>query len=218
MPSREESRAAGGGKLFILSGPSCVGKTTLVTGFIRHHPDAPLHRVVTCTTRPRRPGEVDGEDYHFLSAEDFEQKIRNNAFLEFTRVYGTHLYGTRVDSVLPFLEKWHLFLTIDVQGTRSVFESQERFPALAGRCVSIFLKPDGLETLKRRLEKRKDPVDEIARRLESADRELGCAGDYHYIIPGRTIEENEAALLAIYQQATGAPACASPAGGPGEFS
>ncbi|MDR0728476.1 MAG: hypothetical protein LBF21_02625 [Puniceicoccales bacterium] len=204
----------GTGKLFIISGPSCVGKTTLVTGFFRHHPDYPLRRVVTCTTRPRRPGEVDGQDYHFLSMEDFERKIRQDAFLEFTPVYGTHLYGTLVESVLPFLDTYHLFLTIDVHGMQAIVNSHARFASLAGRCVSIFLKPDDLKTLRRRLLKRRDSAEEIARRLESADTELSYAEHYHHIIPSGTIEENEAALHAIYRQETGASACASAAAGP----
>ncbi|MDR3143371.1 MAG: hypothetical protein LBT57_00730 [Puniceicoccales bacterium] len=204
------------GKLFIISGPSCVGKTTLVTGFLRHHPDYPLRRVVTCTTRPQRPGEIDGQDYHFLSAENFEQRIRKDEFLEFTPVYGTHLYGTLVESVLPFLDTYHLFLTIDVHGMQAISKSHARFASLGGRCVSIFLKPDDLKTLQHRLQKRRDSAEEIARRLKSADTELSYAEHYHYIVPSGTIEENEAALHAIYRRETGVLACASAVVGPEE--
>jgi guanylate kinase len=204
----EKLSSIGYGKLFIISGPSCVGKTTLVSGFLRHHPEYSLRRIVTCTTRPPRTNEIDGQDYHFLSLEKFEQKIQAGAFLEYTKIYGTHFYGTLADSVIHFLKKEHLFLTIDIQGTQSIFRSYLRFPVLAGRCTSIFLKLDDLKILKQRLQRRKDSIDEIARRIKSASTELNYADHYNYIISSRTIEENEEALHAIYKKETGI--CASP--------
>ncbi|MDR0445362.1 MAG: hypothetical protein LBG98_03740 [Puniceicoccales bacterium] len=198
----EKLRSMDYGKLFIISGPSCVGKTTLISGFLRHHPEYALRRIVTCTTRPPRASEVDSQDYHFLSLKEFEQKVQSGAFLEYTKIYGTHFYGTLADSVIPFLKKEHLFLTIDIQGTRSIFKSYLQFPVLAGRCTSIFLKLDDLKILERRLQGRKDSIDEIARRIESASTELSYADHYNYVISGGTIEENEEALHAIYKKET----------------
>jgi guanylate kinase len=190
-------------KLFIISGPSCVGKTTLVTRFIQHHPEYPLRRIVTCTTRPPRPHEIDGRDYYFLRKEDFEKKIQAGSFLEFTQVYGDHFYGTLIQSVTPTAPTEHLLLILDVHGTRTILQSiPKHFSSLRGHCVSIFLKPKDLEALKQRFKERQEPPDEIARRMEAISTELRYAEHYHYIISSGTIEENEDALDAIYRKET----------------
>jgi guanylate kinase len=197
-------------KLFIISGPSCVGKTTLVANFIQHHPEYPLRRIVTCTTRPPRPHEIDGRDYHFLSKEDFEKKIQAGEFLEFTQVYGDHFYGTLIESITPIAPVEHLLLTVDVHGTHTLLQSiPKHFPALRGYCVSLFLKPKDLETLKQRFKERSEPADEIARRIEAISTEMSYAEHYQYIILTGTMEENEDALDSIYRKET-ENICASP--------
>ncbi|MDR2420041.1 MAG: hypothetical protein LBD40_01850 [Puniceicoccales bacterium] len=197
-------------KLFIISGPSCVGKTTLVTRFIQHHPEYPLRRIVTCTTRPPRSHEIDGRDYHFLRKEDFEKEIQLGSFLEFTQVYGDHFYGTLIRSVASTAPIEHLLLIVDVHGTHILLQSiPEYFPFLQGHCVSLFLKPRDLETLKQRFKERQEPPDEIARRMEAISTEIRYAERYHYIIPSGTIEEDEDALDSIYRKET-KNICASP--------
>jgi guanylate kinase len=197
-------------KLFIISGPSCAGKTTLVANFIQHHSEYPLRRIVTCTTRPPRPHEIDGRDYHFLRKEDFEKKIQAGSFLEFTQVYGDHFYGTLIQSITPAAPLEHLLLTIDVHGAHALLQSiPKHFPSLRGHCVSLFLKPKDLETLKQRFKERQEPADEITRRMEAITTELCYAERYHYIIPGGTMEENEEALDDIYRKET-KNICASP--------
>ena len=173
--------------VFILSGPSGAGKSTLI-----HHAmelDPRLAFSVSHTTRPPRPGEVDGRDYYFVSRETFQKLIAENAFLEWAEVYG-EFYGTSKSEIerLGRMGK-DAVLDIDVQGARQVMVKLER-----ERWVSIFILPPSLETLKQRLFSRgKDSPEQIEHRLRVAQGEIAQAGNYDYQIIngdlGRAIQQ-----------------------------
>jgi guanylate kinase len=163
------------GRVIVVSGPSGSGKTTLV-GRLFERRCGPLVRSVSATTRPPRPGEVDGINYDFLSQEEFARRRERGDFLECHEVYGKgHWYGTLRDAVAPSLAegKW-VILEIDVQGMRAVVQ---QFP----QAVTIFVRPATTAELERRLRQRGTESEEaIRRRLDEARRELAHASHYRY--------------------------------------
>jgi guanylate kinase len=163
------------GKLVILSGPSGVGKTTVLKQLLRWSP-VPLKLSVSATTRPPRPGEVDGVDYCFLTKEEFESHRKRGEFLECFEVFESgHWYGTLLSQVTPSLEAgtW-ILLEIDVQGALSVMS---RYP----EAISIFFRPPSIEVLEQRLRGRHTETERsIERRLEHARGELSKADRYRY--------------------------------------
>jgi guanylate kinase len=162
------------GKLVIISGPSGAGKTTVLKRVFAEAA-VPLVSSVSATTRPPRPGEVDGRDYHFLSEEEFARHRQQGDFLECFQVFGGHWYGTLADEVTPSLEagKW-VVLEIDVQGALSI---ARQFPD----AITIFLRPSSLEELQRRLRGRGTESEEaIQRRLARARDELAQAHRYRH--------------------------------------
>ena len=169
------------GKVFIISGPSGVGKTTVVEGVISSwsNKSHPLERVVTYTTRAARPHEVDGKDYHFITMEEFLLKREQGFFLE-TSTFCGHSYGS-ARSVLEKV-KMSLFsylLILDQEGARAL-KSVEGI-------VLIWLMPPTLDALRDRLEKRaEDSREVIMKRIEKAQREVtqekkDMMYDYHVI-------------------------------------
>ena len=162
------------GRLVAISGPSGVGKTSLVKCVFQRCPR--LIHSVSATTRPPRPGEVPGEDYHFLSRDEFERRRQAGDFLECFEVYGHDFwYGTLESAVTTSLAagKW-VVLEIDVQGTMAVLD---RYPDT----ITIFVRPSSMEELERRLRNRRTESNEaIQRRLEVARRELAFADRYQY--------------------------------------
>lgn len=163
------------GRLIVLSGPSGAGKSTVLRRLLQRS-SLPLVVSVSATTRPPRPGEVDGVDYHFLTAEQFDRRRRRGEFLECFQVFGKgHWYGTLAEEVTSSLRegKW-VVLEIDVQGARSIVD---RFPD----AITIFVRPESLEELQRRLRGRKtESEDAIQHRLEQARHELASADQYQY--------------------------------------
>jgi len=163
------------GRLVIISGPSGVGKSTLLAQVLKQS-EVPLVMSVAATTRGPRPGERDGVDYHFLTEEDFAAKRSRGEFIECFEVFGKgHWYGTLADEVGPRLErgKW-VVLEVDVKGAMAV---TERYP----EAITIFIGPDSMEELERRLRGR-ETEDEAAiqRRLGQAREELAAAKQYKY--------------------------------------
>jgi guanylate kinase len=174
------------GILFVISAPSGAGKTTLVQA-LRRNPD--LFYSVSCTTRFRRAGEVDGEDYRFLSAADFEARIEAGDFLEYARVH-QHLYGTLREPVLINLKNGvDVLIDIDTQGAATIRNSDD---AIIGQALAdIFIMPPDLEELRRRLAKRgTETAQQIDSRLVTAKREMELWRDYRYTIVSGSIEED----------------------------
>jgi len=134
-----------------------------------------LERVVTYTTRPPRPGERHGTDYHFTSKEEFERLVKEGAFLEYANVYGNY-YGTPRSEVERITASGKdALLVIDVQGA---FKVKKELPS----AVSIFLLPPSLEELKRRVEARGFKDENLDRRMKTALEEIPCARYFDYIV------------------------------------
>ena len=165
----------GKGRLIIVSGPSGVGKGTLLRKVLQES-DLPLVLSISATTRPPRPGETNGVEYYFLSPEEFRKKRENNEFLECFEVFQSgHWYGTLHEEVENKRNAgcW-VVLEIDVQGGLTV---QERFPEAA----MIFIRPKNRGVLKERLDKRGTESPEAAeKRLQQAIMELELADRYAY--------------------------------------
>jgi guanylate kinase len=161
--------------LFTISAPSGAGKTSLVKALLERRAES----VVVCvshSTRAIRPGEVDGEAYHFVSLEAFEKMVGNDEFLEHARVFD-NCYGTARASVDALLASGkHVILEIDWQGARQV---KAKMP----ETVSIFILPPSREELERRLRDRgTDNESTIARRMRDADREMSHFQDAEYLV------------------------------------
>ena len=186
--------------LLILAGPAGVGKSTLCDRLVRDLPG--FERVVTATTRPPRPNEVDGRDYHFLADAEFDRKLTAGDFLEWAWVHQRHRYGTLKSAVLDRLAHTSLVMNIDVQGVRSIRTAAQTEPRLTGRLVTMFVAPDSMDVLRERLQGR-GPVspEELARRMQSAEREIAERNSYDYVIHSSSKEQDFRALLDYWAQA-----------------
>ncbi|HJQ63606.1 MAG TPA: guanylate kinase [Burkholderiales bacterium] len=172
------------GALFIVSAPSGGGKTSLVRALLASEPDVKLS--ISHTTRPPRPGEENGRDYHFISADQFERMARAGEFLESAEIYGNR-YGTSRTWISRELERGQdVLLEIDWQGAQQV-------RSLAQGAVSVFILPPSLEALEQRLKGRsQDQPDAIARRLAAAREEISHLREFDYVIINKDF--NRAAL------------------------
>ena len=188
----ETDTNAAGGLLFIISGPSGSGKSTLTRRLLAEVPG--LAFSVSHTTRPPRPGERDGEDYHFVDRSAFialrDQKP--SGFLEWAEVHG-NLYGTGAEEVRGKLAQGRdIILDIDVQGARQVLARPEGRDA-----ASIFISPPSMAALAERLGQRGDAGDSFDLRLKNAREELVCAPGYAYLLVNDDLETAAAALKSI---------------------
>ncbi len=165
--------------LVIISGPSGVGKDTIIEALRRRPHDPDYHYVVTCTTRGQRPGEVAGVSYEFIEPKRFAERLRVGAFLEANEVHG-NWYGTPRARVRDALASGHdAILKIDVQGAQVV---KERVP----EAILIFIVPPSLETLFLRLQARAtETADELELRQRNAAIELARQNDYDHIVENR---------------------------------
>lgn len=172
------------GQLVIISGPSGVGKTTVLKRLYQACRQ-PLIPSISATTRPQRPGEVDGQSYHFLSDEEFQQRRQQGEFLECVEVFGRgHWYGTLRAPVEQALQQGNwVVLEIDVEGAERVLRE---FPS----AITIFIHPGSLAELEQRLRGR-GTEDEaaLARRLEVAQRELAAADQYRHLVINQTVDQ-----------------------------
>jgi guanylate kinase len=191
----EEGAAMAPGELFVLSAPSGTGKSTLIRRLFDHHPEVAdgIRFSVSHTTRPSRPEERDGREYHFVDRGEFEAMIAAGRFLEWARVFGRHLYGTSREAVEEQLAAgWDVLLDIEVQGARQVLE---RWP----EAVSIFVLPPSFEALEERLRGRAaDGEGEIARRLRTARDEVRQCHRYEYVILNDDVDRACRALAAVF--------------------
>jgi guanylate kinase len=177
------------GRLFIISAPSGAGKTTLCRAIRNQFPE--LRYSVSYTTRPPRTGEQEGQDYFFISADEFKNNIERNTWAEWAQVHD-HFYGTSAEFIDRHLAQNHdILLDIDVNGTRQILG---RYP----ESVTIFILPPTFETLKERLIKRgTDSEQTIARRLKNAEMEIAQKGLYKNIIINDRLPDAIEALSAI---------------------
>lgn len=171
---------APGAMLVIISGPSGVGKDTIIEAMRKRHRNPDYHWAVTCTTRAPRNGEVDGISYHFLQRERFQHLVEEGEFLEANEVHG-NWYGTPRDEVRRALGAGHdVILKIDVQGAQVV---KEKVPD----ALLVFVVPPSLETLFQRLRARAtETADELEIRQRNAAIELARQEDYDYVVVNET--------------------------------
>jgi guanylate kinase len=169
------------GNLFIVSAPSGAGKTSLVAALLASTPDIALS--ISYTTRPPRPGEVNGKDYHFVSRETFVDMTGRGDFLESAEIYG-NLYGTSQSWIKAEIESGRdILLEIDWQGAAQV---RRFFPD----CISIFILPPSIQTLEDRLKGRgKDSEEVIARRMQTACDEIAHVFEFDYVIINNKLDE-----------------------------
>lgn len=174
------------GILFVISAPSGAGKTTLVEAF-RKAPEFVYS--VSCTTRPARTSEIEGEDYHFLGESDFLARVQAGEFLEYAKVHG-HYYGTLRDPVLNNLKNGvDVLIDIDTQGAAAIRNCGDEF--IRQSLADVFIMPPNLEELQRRLAKRgTETGKQIELRLMNAAREMELWRDYRYTIISQSIEED----------------------------
>lgn len=184
--AHKTSRFQRTGILFVISAPSGAGKTTLCTA-LRQKPD--FIYSVSCTTRLPRPGEIEGEDYYFLSQEAFEQKIAEDAFLEYAKVHD-QLYGTLKKPVIAQLDSGiDVLIDIDTRGAAIIRSNPD--PIIQHALADVFIMPPDLEELRRRLERRGTETPQAVQlRLVNAALEMECWRDYKYTIISGSMEEN----------------------------
>ncbi len=170
------------GLLFILSSPSGAGKTTLSRKLLEADPSIELS--VSATTRPPRPGEGDGVDYHFVSNAEFDRMVEEDDFYEWAEVFGNR-YGTPKGAIRNALKEGSDFLfDIDWQGTQQLYQKDQQ------DVVSVFILPPSLDELRRRLESRaQDSSDVIDDRMERARAEISHWAEYDYVVINDDIEE-----------------------------
>ena len=181
------------GILFVVSAASGTGKSTLCNS-LRQSSD--FIYSVSCTTRPPRPGEIDGEDYHFLLRNHFEEKVAAGAFIEYAEVHGNY-YGTLKQTVLDAIAAGtDVLLDIDAQGAASIRSNPD--PQLAASLVDVFIMPPTFEELERRLRKRGTETEEsIIRRLANGREEMQRWSEFKYTILSGSMEEDLMKFRAI---------------------
>ena len=174
------------GILFVVSAPSGAGKTTLVEA-LRRTPN--FFYSVSCTTRAPRSGEVDGEDYRFVSKTEFESLVKAGDLLEHAQVHGD-FYGTLHRPVVTNLKEGiDVLIDIDTQGAASIRNCDDTL--IRQSLADVFIMPPDLDELRRRLKKRGTESDEqIERRLKAAAREMESWRDYRYTIISKSIVED----------------------------
>jgi len=191
----DEPRPSRGG-LFVVAGPSGVGKGTVIRRVLEIDPNVVLS--VSATTRAPRPGEVDGVDYRFVSEEEFDRLVASEALLEWAVIFGHHRSGTPSQPVeAARSEGRHVVLEIDVQGARQV---RQRAPD----AVLVFLAPPSLEELERRLRNRRTEDEaQLAGRLAAAREELAEASGFDHVVVNDEVNRAAEEIARILQGRAG---------------
>jgi guanylate kinase len=168
------------GRVFVITGPSGVGKGTLIHGLMRRLPELELS--VSATTREPRPGEADGVAYHFLSAEEFDRRVSTGDFVEWAG-YAGHRYGTlRSELDRRLREGTPVVLEIEVQGARQLRQT-------VPEAVRVFIVPPSESVLRERLlERGTDDEHEVQARLELARQELGAQSEFRHVVVNDSLE------------------------------
>ena len=177
------------GRLIVISGPSGVGKGTVVKALMERDPKVRLS--VSATTRDIRPGEIHGVHYYFISKPEFEQMIADGRFLEYAQ-YVSNYYGTPEEPVDRMLEQgYDVILEIEVQGGLQIMERRPD-------AISVFIAAPSFEVLAQRLRGRGDTAEDvILERLETAKREYRTAKQYQYVIVNDRLEDAVDDIAAI---------------------
>jgi len=178
-------------KLFILSAPSGTGKTSLAKALLRVNNN--LRLSISYTSRPMRPGEVEGHDYYFVERKVFEQMLENREFIESAEIYG-NLYGTSKKWINETIDSGKdVLLEIDSQGAQQVRK-------IFSNIVSIFILPPSLEVLESRLRDRNQDSEEvITKRMDAAKEEISHVSEYDYVIINDDIDAALRDLVCIVQ-------------------
>lgn len=189
MNVKNRSQETNKGTIFIIAAPSGSGKSTIVRKLLEE--DKKLEFSVSFTSRPPRPGEVDGRDYHFISVEEFRRKIENNEFLEWAK-YVDNYYGTERSATEKILtEGRDLLLDIDIQGADNIKKTVHE-------CIRFFILPPSKEVLIERLRHRGTNTEEdLAKRIATAGQEVVKATEYDYIVINNNLDEAVADVLSI---------------------
>jgi guanylate kinase len=180
------------GHVFVITGPSGVGKGTLIRGLLERVPGLELS--VSATTRPPRPGERDGVDYHFLSGEEFDRRVGNGEFVEHAR-YSGHQYGTlRSELERRMAEAAGVVLEIEVQGARQI-------RAAMPEAVQVFIAPPSVEALRARLVGRgTDAPADVEARLATALEELEAERESEYVVVNDRLEQATEELAEVVRR------------------
>lgn len=179
------------GRVLVLSGPSAVGKSTVVRRLREQVPD--MHFSVSATTREPRPGEIEGSDYHFVSPERFQQLIDNGELLEWAEIHGgLHRSGTPSEPVRQAAEEGRpVLIEVDLAGARAV---KRAMPDV----LSVFLAPPSREVLQQRLAGRgTETAERMARRLATAEAELAAQGEFDAVVVNSQLDSACAELVSL---------------------
>lgn len=178
-------------KLFVISGSSGVGKGTVIGGFLKRNPNFKLS--ISCTTRNKREGEVQGVNYFYLSKQDFQKSVEAGEFLEWEEFSG-NFYGTKKEFILNSLaKKRDLILEIDTKGALKVKEQLQD-------AVLIFIAPPCCQELEQRLRNRKTETEEaIQKRLQAVNCELENSKRFDYVVVNDEVERAILSLEKIIQ-------------------
>lgn len=191
-PSSTNSPEAPLGRLFVVAGPSGVGKDTLIRELIGRWP---FYLSISATTRPMRPGEVDGGDYIFLSEDEFSRWVAEDRFLEWAE-FSSRRYGTPRQPVETQLaEGRDVLVEVEVQGAMQV---KQRMP----QATFVFIEPPSMEELEARLARRGDTRD-IEARLERARIEMSMADEFEYRVVNEVLSDAVAGLLSVVAHSEG---------------
>jgi guanylate kinase len=179
-------------QVFVITGPSGVGKGTLIRGLLERVPELELS--VSATTRPPRPGERDGVDYHYLTPAQFDQRIADRDFVEHA-TYSGNRYGTlRSELERRLAEGVPIVLEIEVQGARQVREAMPD-------AVQVFIAPPSLEALRARLVGRgTDSAEQVGERLATAERELAAQSEFGHVVVNDRLEQATDELVGIVRR------------------
>lgn len=171
------------GLMYVLSSPSGAGKTTITRALLQRNDN--LDVSVSVTTRPRRAGEMSGQDYHFVDIQTFNGMVENAALLEYAKVFD-HYYGTPREAVERALQAGRdIIFDIDWQGTQQLAEIARE------DLVTVFILPPSSRELERRLRTRgREPEDEIRKRMSKAADEMSHYSEYDYVIVNQDIEQS----------------------------
>jgi guanylate kinase len=188
-------------RLFVVTGPSGAGKGTLIRRLVERRAD--LAVAVSATTRPRRPGEEDGRDYHFLSEAEFDRRVREGDFLEHVDYVSGHRYGTLREEVERILASGRsCVLELETQGAKEV---QATMP----EATTIFVKPPSFAELERRLRERAtESAGEIGERLALARSQAREAGDFDHVVTNDDVERAVGEIESILERALSQPSAA----------